>query len=59
MKALSKIKSFVIKCRRVWFALKKPSKEEFLKVAKVAAVGIVLLGFIGFAISLFMKFFIR
>ncbi len=57
MKLLSKIKSFMIQCRRVWFALKKPTKEEFLKVAKVAAVGIVLLGFIGFAISLMMKLF--
>ena len=59
MKILSKIKSFAIQCKRVWFALKKPTKEEFLKVAKVAAVGIVLLGFIGFAISLFMKLFVK
>jgi protein transport protein SEC61 subunit gamma-like protein len=59
MKILSKIKSFIIQCRRVWLALKKPTKEEFLKVAKVAAVGIILLGFIGFAISLFMKLFVR
>ena len=59
MKIISKVKSFVIQCKRVWFALKKPTKDEFLKVAKVAAVGIVLLGFIGFAISLLMKFFVK
>jgi len=34
-------------------------KDEFLKVAKVAAVGIIILGFIGFAISLMMKIFVK
>ena len=58
MKIISKIKSFVIQCKRVWFALKKPTKDEFLKVAKVAAVGIIILGLIGFAISLMMKIFV-
>jgi len=56
---LSPIKSFAIKCRRVWLALKKPTKEEFVKVAKVSAVGIIILGFIGFAVSLFMKIFVK
>ena len=59
MKIISNIKSFAIKCKRVWFALKKPTKDEFLKVAKVAAVGIILLGFIGFAISMMMKLFVK
>ncbi len=54
-----KIKSFVIKCKRVWLILKKPTKEEFIKVTKVAAVGIIILGFIGFAISLLMKIFVK
>ena len=58
MKISYKIKSFVIQCKRVWLALKKPTKDEFLKVAKVSAVGIIILGFIGFAISLMMKLFV-
>ncbi len=58
MKIISKTKSFVIQCKRVWLALKKPTKNEFVKVAKVAAVGIAILGLIGFAISLVMKLFI-
>ncbi len=59
MKIFSKIKSFAIQCKRVWFALKKPSKDEFLKVAKISAIGIVILGLIGFAVSLIMKLFVN
>jgi protein transport protein SEC61 subunit gamma-like protein len=59
MKIFSGIKSFVIKCKRVWHALKKPSKDEFTKVAKVSAVGIIILGFLGFLVSLVMKIFVK
>lgn len=38
--------------------LKKPSKDEFEKVAKVSAVGILIIGALGFLISITMKFFI-
>ena len=52
-----KIKSFVGKCKRVWHTLKKPSKKEFETTAKVAALGILVIGAVGFLISLFMKLF--
>lgn len=55
---MESIKSFFGKCARVWHTLKKPSKEEFEKVAKVSAIGILILGFIGFLIALIMKIFI-
>jgi protein transport protein SEC61 subunit gamma-like protein len=58
MKILTSLKSFTAKCRRVWMILKKPSREEFLKIAKVSAVGIIIIGLIGFAISLVMKLFV-
>jgi protein transport protein SEC61 subunit gamma-like protein len=58
MKILSSLKSFVEKCKRVWMVLKKPSREEFLKVAKVSAAGILIIGVLGFVISLIMKFLI-
>jgi protein transport protein SEC61 subunit gamma-like protein len=58
MKIFSSIKSFVEKCKRVWMVLKKPSKDEFEKVAKVSAVGILIIGALGFLISITMKFFI-
>jgi len=54
---VSSLKSFFIKCKRVWLVLKKPTKEEFTKIAKVSAVGIALLGFLGFIISIIMKLF--
>ena len=52
------VNSFFLKCKRVWIALKKPTKKEFETIAKISAIGIVLLGLIGFVISLLMKFFI-
>ncbi len=55
---MESIKSFLNKCRRVWHTLKKPSKEEFEKIAKVSAIGILILGLIGFIIALIMKIFV-
>jgi len=51
-------KSFYIKCRRVWTALKKPSRKEFEHVAKISAIGIVILGVFGFLVSIIMKIFV-
>lgn len=58
MKILKSLKSFIGKCKRVWMVLKKPTKEEFVKVAQVSAVGILVIGVIGFLISIVMKMFI-
>jgi protein transport protein SEC61 subunit gamma-like protein len=57
MKALTSLKSFYEKCKRVWMVLKKPTRDEFLKVAKVSAVGILVIGVIGFLISITIKLF--
>ncbi len=59
MKTLTKTKSFLIKCKRVWHTLKKPTKQEFEQITKVSAVGILILGVIGFLISIAMKLFIK
>ncbi|MAG11139.1 protein translocase SEC61 complex subunit gamma [Candidatus Pacearchaeota archaeon] len=56
-KLATSAKSFFIKSKRVWHALKKPSKKEYLTVAKVSAIGIGILGLLGFLISIIMKFF--
>ncbi len=53
----SKIKSFILQSKRVWHVLKKPSREEFLMVAKVSALGILALGALGFIISDLIKLF--
>lgn len=54
---MSGLKSFLLKCRRVWYVLKKPSKKEFEQVTKVSAIGIAILGLIGFLISVLMGVF--
>ena len=54
---MENLKTFYHKCVRVWKTLKKPSKKEFEMTAKVSAIGIVILGIIGFVISIIMGFF--
>lgn len=51
---LDSIKSFALKCKRVWHALKKPSRREFETVAKISAIGIGILGALGFLVYLLM-----
>ncbi|HTY43726.1 MAG TPA: protein translocase SEC61 complex subunit gamma [Patescibacteria group bacterium] len=57
MAAGTKFKSFLIQCKRVWLILRKPTRKEFTTVAKVSALGILVLGLLGFLISLAMGIF--
>jgi len=57
MSILEKTKSFYQQCKRVWLVLKKPSKNEFEQIAKVSAIGILVIGLLGFLISLIMNIF--
>jgi len=43
---------------RVWVVLKKPSKKEFEQVAKISAIGILILGVVGFLVSVIVQMFI-
>lgn len=54
---MKSIKPFLLKCRRVWHTLKKPTKQEFEQISKVSAIGIAILGLLGFIISMVMKAF--
>ena len=49
---LVRLKSFFLQSRRVWLVTKKPTKREFKAVVKVSGLGILLIGLIGFLISL-------
>ena len=51
-------KSFLLKSKRVWHILKKPSRKEFEIIAKVSAIGIAILGAMGFIIALVYKLII-
>ncbi|MFH1238006.1 MAG: protein translocase SEC61 complex subunit gamma [archaeon] len=55
VKFLRKISSEYNKYLRVCKLLKKPSMEEFKTISKVSAIGILIIGALGFVISLIMN----
>ncbi len=55
MRKFDELKAFFSKSKRVWLVLKKPSRKEFEMVAKVSAMGVLILGVIGFFISILIK----
>jgi len=57
MEITTSTKSFFIKCQRVWHTLKKPTTEEFWTVAKISALGIFIIGVLGFLISIIVHIF--
>lgn len=46
------MRRFLSNCKRVLRIARKPDKDEYLQVAKITGLGIVLIGFIGFLILL-------
>ena len=50
------LQSFIKQMIRVWHLMKKPSKQEWTTIAKVSAIGLGLIGLIGFIIALIMGF---
>jgi len=52
---MGNLKSFLVQCSRVWRILRKPTKQEFFLIAKVSAIGIGILGVIGFIFTIIFK----
>ena len=52
IKGVRRLKSFSIECKRVFKITKKPSMEEFKMVSKVAAIGVLIIGALGFLVHL-------
>ncbi len=48
MSYVEKFKNFVTESKRVLRVTKKPTKEEYLTISKVSAIGILIIGFMGF-----------
>jgi protein transport protein SEC61 subunit gamma and related proteins len=48
---LTKTKSFIKECRRVLQITKKPSMEEFKAIVKITGLGMLLIGAVGFIIT--------
>ncbi|MBT3397511.1 protein translocase SEC61 complex subunit gamma [archaeon] len=54
-KIARKLSSQYHKYLRIWRLLKKPSVQEFKLISKVTAFGLLIIGAIGFAISVAIK----
>lgn len=54
-KPQGKLKRFFGECVRVLKVTKKPSKEEFRTIVKVSALGILVIGLIGFIVHLIYR----
>jgi protein transport protein SEC61 subunit gamma-like protein len=47
-----RFKSFINECLRVLKITRKPSKLEFKTIVKVSGLGMIVIGFIGFIITM-------
>jgi protein transport protein SEC61 subunit gamma-like protein len=50
------LNELIKRCIRIIYISRKPTAEEFEKVAKVTSLGMVAFGLIGFVISLIFRF---
>jgi protein transport protein SEC61 subunit gamma and related proteins len=55
-KMIESLKLFIMKSKRVWLVMKKPTRQEFELISKISAVGIVVLGVFGFILSIAMSY---
>ncbi|MEW6222662.1 MAG: protein translocase SEC61 complex subunit gamma [Candidatus Hadarchaeota archaeon] len=46
------MKEFLQNCKRMFRIARKPGEDEYFKVAKITGLGILLIGFLGFAVML-------
>jgi len=53
---MGKLKNFLSSSRRVLIISKKPSKDEFMAMMKVTAIGIIIIGVIGAIVQLIFVF---
>jgi len=56
-KIFESLKSFILKSKRVWMIMKKPTRKEFELISKISAIGILILGVFGFLIAIVVSYF--
>lgn len=44
--------NFIKQCQRVLHVAKKPDRTEYINVAKITGIGIIIIGVMGFIISI-------
>ena len=53
---MQQIHDFLNNVKRIFIISKKPTKEEFMVMAKITGLGIILIGVIGYLITLIFQF---
>ncbi len=51
---MARLKAFMLECQRVLRVTKKPDKQEYLTIVKISAIGMAIIGVVGFAVH-FLK----
>lgn len=51
MSIIVKSRSFIEKCVRVLKVARKPTRIEVMQIAKVSAIGLAIIGLLGFVIN--------
>jgi len=57
-KAIESLKSFIVKSKRVWMIMRKPTRKEIEMTSKISALGILVLGLFGFLVSIIISYFV-
>jgi protein transport protein SEC61 subunit gamma-like protein len=55
---LINFKSFIMECGRVLRITRKPTKEEFKTIVKASALGMLIIGGIGFLITILRQYLV-
>ncbi len=53
----TKLKRFIIECKRVLKVTKKPNSLEFKTIVKVSGLGMAIIGLLGFVIQIVKQIF--
>lgn len=56
---MGKAKTFLKQCSRVWKVTKKPTRDEFKNIAKISAIGLTIIGVIGFIIAMIFTLILK
>ncbi len=53
---IGKIRKFLSEARRVLLLARKPTKEEYIMIAKITGLGMIIIGVMGMVIRLIAEF---
>lgn len=49
---MEKFKEFLSQCKRVFYVSRKPTLKEIKQISKISALGLIIIGGIGFLITI-------